>query len=155
MSTVDNSNIKVGNTLNLEQLITNLNALGAQTQSAFAGAGNTASGTLTTHNSKTFSVSADDLILFHANVNFSISDGASSTGRLALFANSVQVGSDMIIGSDNSNTTGLVESIGLSANCADLSGSITFELKYSKNSGTGTIYIGNSYLWFEVIKRRA
>lgn len=156
MSSYDSSGIKSSNTINYEQVITELNSLATKLyQVNTTSLLSSASTTWVTHGSQSVAVVANEIVIVQANLDFSINSGASSTGRIALFRDSTIVNSyDFIIGSAGADTSGVIDSRCIMAIDENQSGTFTYAIKFSRNSGAGTVYVGVSSLQIMKMKKQ-
>ncbi|WZO97259.1 hypothetical protein EP7_004283 [Isosphaeraceae bacterium EP7] len=156
MSSLDGSTFLNGATINVDELINIFNKLPIQPQSSSAGAASTASTTFIAANSKTFAVAADDYIIWNSNLTYSVDD-ATCTGAIKFTVDGVTIGNSYPL-----RSTGILASNGLvmpqsfSVHVFDLAaGSHIFKIEVQRTSGSGTLYLANSYSWFAVGKRRS
>lgn len=154
MATYDSSGIKSGNTLNEEQLITELNKLPAAVGAGSAALLSSASSTYVTAASATLTVSTDDLIIVAGQMNFSSSDGASSIGAMRLYQASTLLTNDYFLKDTASSTAGNQSCASICYYAENLSGSIAFSVKFARFSGSGTIYSVNSQVAVYVVKKK-
>lgn len=155
MAVYDPSVIKSGNTLNLEQLITELGSkLPCFAGNASAAALSSASASYVTAASKTISVATDDLIVVAGMMNFSISDGAATIGAMRLYADAANLTNDYFLTDSASNTGGNRSGHTLVWYGENLSGSVAFSVKFARFSGAGTVYTVNSQVAVFQFKKR-
>lgn len=156
MSSYDSSGIKSSNTVNYEQVISELNSLATKLyQVNTTSALSSASTTWVTHGSQSVAVAANEVVVCQANLDFSISNGTSSTGRIALFRDSTIVNSyDYIISNSSSDTSGVIDSRCILAIDENQNGTFTYAIKFSRNSGAGTVYVGVSSLQIMKMKKQ-
>lgn len=157
MSTFDSSTQKVGNGLNVDTTITLMDSLACHAEAAtYGGVGSNPTTTYGPSVTKTVTVASDEVALVIVNFNFGISDGSSSTGRAAIYVNGVQYGADYVIESaqTDAGASGIKNSASFSHFITGYSGSVTYGLYYSRNTGAGTIYIGNSEINVLLFKYR-
>lgn len=157
MSTFDASVIKSGNNLNIAQLITSLGSVALAVHTA-------ASTSLTSSTSSTYAalvsktitgVSADDVVIMLGYCSFSSSDGASSKGQLAMYANGSKVGQDFIMSHASSSSSGDAVSFAIAGQYSEnLSGNIAYDLRFARRSGSGTIYSASAELWLIQAKKK-
>lgn len=145
-----------GATLNTDELTNILGEVGGATQSASAGSGSVATASYTTFNSKSFAVEADDLILWHVNFSFSVSD-TTCRGLVRLAIDGTTFGPTYQISHfvADGGGTGRLDFRSLTVNVQNKTGTPTFTFEAQRSSGSGNLYIGDSYMWFEVLKRKA
>lgn len=156
MSVYDGTVIKDGSTLDVNRLASELtNELPARSESSSGGVQSTASTTWVVVNTKTFSVEADEIIDWTANFAWSVSDTACN-GQIGMYLDGVLVENAYpLITAGPTATNGLVHAGHLSCHVADLSaGSHVFTVEIQRSGGSGTLYVGKSYAWFKVSKRR-
>lgn len=149
MAAYDSSPIKAANTLDLDALITHMNELAVKwetttfSDTTITGTSYTSMGTHTVTG-----VEADELCVFVAKVTLSSNTGAD-VAAVDLFINSVAQGrtayyrEPTATGVTTSGTTGKASTVTLVGFKKDLSGSIPFEIKVKRESGSGTIGIAN------------
>lgn len=155
MAVYDASGIKSGNTLNLEQLITELGSkLPCAPGNNTAGALSSASSTYVTAASKTLAVTTDDVIVVAGMINFSISDGASTLGAARLYQDTTLITADYFLADTTSSSGGARNSTTLVYYAENLSGSVAFSLKFARFSGAGTVYTVSSQVSVYQFKKR-
>lgn len=140
-----------GSAANFGQLETDIASLAARpdNNSYTASVLSSASATPVSAVSKTVAMETDDLALVVAKFHFSTSDGSSTSLFYGIYAAGSPLGSTYIDTQIVSATDGIRASRMLFQYHEDNSGSIAFELKFARNSGSGTVYVGNS--WIDVI----
>lgn len=157
MSTFDASVIKSGNALNIAQLITSLGSVAlAVHTAASASLASTTSSSYSALVSKTITgVSADDVVIMLGYCSYSSSDGANSTGQLAMYANGSKVGQDFIMYHGSNNGSGNSISFSIAGQYSEnLSGNIAYDLRFARRSGSGTIHSASAELWLIQAKKK-
>lgn len=156
MSTYDGSIIKVGNTLNLEQLVTELtSSLPCKPYTGSGGATSVASSTFSTCASVSVSCSLDEIYFVIGELNYSVSDGNASVGAIGLYRDSTVITTHTYkLVSADSSTGGERSSASIGTWVENISGTISFALKFARQSGSGTIYSAASEVRVLQLKKR-
>jgi len=149
------SDVKSGSTADVNKIITYLEALGWSLDSNSGGALSSASSTLVTMATITRTVAADDLVLLIARIALSSTDGAASTARFEFQSGGGSLIADMIETSPISSAGGDSANILLFHALNPSAGSTQYDLKFSRNSGSGTIHSARSTLFLLTGKKKA
>jgi hypothetical protein len=157
MATFDFSGIKSGNTENLETLITNGNSLACHFEPVASYApGSPASSTTSTWlttATKTATYSSDEVLIIAGQLYFSCSTAATQ-GRVSLWVGGVQLGNDYSIACAATGVGGNADVRTLVKGTTTAGGSVTIDLKFSYNTGGGTVYVNSAELYIFALKYR-
>jgi hypothetical protein len=159
MSAFDGSTFLSGSTIDANELTVIHNKLPMRPESASASLVSANSTTYVDANSKTIAVEADDYIIWTVNFVYSVDD-TTCVGGVRLLADGVTIGveyplRDLTNGSILASN-GLVTPVSLTVHVFDMTaGARDFKFQVRRTSGSGTIYVGNSYAWFAVGKRKS
>lgn len=155
MATYDASVIKSGDTLNLAQLITELEDLPFEVVSNLANTlTNTTSTTPSAIVSQSMTMETDDLAIIVGHLMFSVGDGASSTGNVRLYRDSTALGTTHVITSSISSSSGNVMGYTIVYYDENQSGSISYNLKYALPTGSGPLYSAQSSIIVFRVKKK-
>lgn len=156
MATFDASSEKVGNAFNIDTNVTLMNSLACHTEKALYSPGSpTSSGNTTwvTTAAKTATFASDEALMMIGTLYFSISNGTNTLGRFSIWVNSSLYENDLAIGTGTSGTGGNSDTRTI-LKVGQFSGSVTVELKFSLNTGSGTVYVGFASLDILAFKYR-
>ncbi len=156
MAVFSASDVKSGATADINKIITYLETLPCQLNTGTGTSTSSASTTLVTLvASSAITVSSDDLIFIFTRAAFSSSDGSSSSFRVELQDGGGALVSDEVeYGSGGSATDGDRMSKLYFHALQNQSGSKTYTMKFSRNTGSGTIYSARSSMFVIVAKKR-
>lgn len=156
MANFSASDVKSGTAVDANKIITYLETLPCQLTSATGGSTSSASTTLVSLVSASVTVSSDDLIGIFTRVAFSSSDGSATSLRVELQDGSGALISDEVdYGNAASSTDGDRMAKAYFHFLQTQTGSKTYTMKFSRNTGSGTIYSARSAMYVLVFKKRA
>lgn len=156
MSTFDSSSMKTGG-LNVDSTVSYVNSLaglfpGVATYTPGSPMSSTTSSWITTA-TKTATFASDESIFISGLLYFSCGTSATQ-GRMAIFVNGSPLGGDFSIACAATGTGGNADFRNLVKISPPVGGSVTIDLKFSYNTGGGTVYVSYAELYVEGRKYR-
>lgn len=156
MATFDASSEKVGNAFNIDTNISLMNSLACHTEKALYSPGAPVSSSTTTWvttASKTATFASDEVLVMFGTVYFSISNGVNTLGRFSIFVNGSLYENDLAISCGGSGVGGNSDSRTI-IKVGQFAGSVTVDLRFSFNTGSGTVYVSFASLDILAFKYR-
>jgi hypothetical protein len=156
VSTFDSSSQKVGHGLNVDTTVLLMNALAVHTEKALYSPGSPTASANTTYlatASKTANYASDETLVMIATLYYSISNGVNTEGRMGIHVNGVLYENDFSIGTASSGVGGN-DDFRMMIKVGQFPGSTTVDLRFSRNTGSGTVYAGFATLDILAVKYR-